>query len=250
MRSTLEYQKKFIHALLTQDMPDGVFNSYNSIDRRLEVYRRNFMQGYCEALKKTYAMTAVYLGDDFYNVAVEYVCQNLPRVGQLFAMYGETFPDFMASPDIKDLARLEWVLQTVVMAKEDVSDFFYLKSGFPENLLWQIRSDVAVFYSDYPVGELYKALKLEEINPTKLNPNSSYYCIYRQDGVPVILPISQAEYNVLNMLQLPQTIGQLFDSLTFPQEMFGNILQRIFTTAFLKVKEIDDYSVAAKCADL
>lgn len=249
MRSTLECQKKFIHALLTQDMPDGVFNSYNSIDRRLEVYRRNFMQGYCEALKKTYAMTAVYLGDDFYNVAVEYVCQNRPRVGQLFAMYGETFPDFMASPDIKDLARLEWVLQTVIMAREDASEFCHLKSDSPESLLWQRRSDVAVFYSDYPVGELYKALKLEEINP-KLNSNPSYYCIYRQEGVPVIFSISRAEYIVLNMLQSPQTIGQLFDNLTFPQEMFGNILQRIFTTTFLKVKEIDDYSVAAKCADL
>ncbi|MCP5322415.1 MAG: putative DNA-binding domain-containing protein [Candidatus Paracaedibacteraceae bacterium] len=249
MRSTLEFQKKFIHALLTQDMLDGVFNSYNNIDRRLEVYRRNFMQGYCEALKKTYAMTAVCLGGDFYNVAVKYVCQNRPLAGQLFSTYGERFPDYIEQSEVKDLARLEWVLQAIIMAREDASDFCQIKSVFPENLLWQRRSDVAVFYSDYPVGELYKALRLEGINP-KLNPNPSYYCIYRQEGVPVIFPISRAEYTVLNMLQSSMTIGQLFDILTFSQEMFGNILQKIFTTTFLKVKEIDDYSFATKCADL
>lgn len=153
MLDDIEVQKAFVRTLLTR-APSDVFVDTFDFAARLEVYRRNFMQGYCNALKKTYAMTAVYFGDEeFAACAVRYVCAYRPLAGQLFATYGEYFSDMLKDPVATELARLEWVLQLVLMSKKDIAPYDEKPISAEER--WQLRSDVQLFKSPYRISEVY-----------------------------------------------------------------------------------------------
>jgi hypothetical protein len=186
MLDDIEVQGAFIRALLVRSNEE-VFVETPDLNVRLEVYRRNFMQGYCNALKKTYAMTATYLGDEEFTLsAVRYVCLHRPLAGQLFATYGENFFEIHEDPIAKELTRLEWVLQLVVMSQEDDS--------------------IHVFKSPYRIGEGYAGLRAKGVMD-KIEKEVSYYLIYSQGGVPVLVPISESEYASLQLLRAQDMIG-------------------------------------------
>lgn len=150
MYDDIDAQVAFEHSVLTQTLSD-LFNSTSDMEVRLDVYRRNFMQGHCKALKKTFAMTARYLGDTFDSLAVSYICQNRPKAGQLFATFGDSFPEFLNDETARELARLEWELQTVIMAALDEGQI----PTEPEDTHWQLRSDVRLFQSKCNVGYIH-----------------------------------------------------------------------------------------------
>lgn len=186
MLDDIEVHGAFIRALLARSNEE-VFVETLDLKARLEVYRRNFMQGYCNALKKTYAMTAVYLGGEaFTAAAVRYVCAHRPLAGQLFATYGENFFEIHEDPIAKELSRLEWILQLVVMSREDDS--------------------IHVFKSLYRIGEGYAGLRAKGVMD-KIEKEVSYYLIYSQGGVPVLVPISESEYAFLQLLREQDTAG-------------------------------------------
>lgn len=230
MVNDIDVQSAFIRTLLTSARED-VFVETADLADRLDVYRRNFMQGNCNALKKTFAMTAVYLGEDvFTSAAVRYVCTHRPLASELFATFGEHFPDMLEDPFAKELARLEWVLQTVAMAKEDVSDWDQMLEGSDT---WQLRSDVRLFTSPYNVAESYAALKAIGLVNVKVN-TTSYYVVYSQEAVPIIFPLNPNEYAFLSLLQSPKCIDEIFDTLTISQEICINLISRLCNRNFLK----------------
>jgi hypothetical protein len=237
----LEFQHGFINAVLNKDVEPNIFVPYIDLEARIDVYRRNFMQGYGRALKKTFSMTAKYLGDAFEEAAVSYVCANRPKAGQLFVTYGHTFPSHLQDPVAEELARLEWDLQTILIGREDVK----LIGNFPDNpdgVMWQLRSDVVLFQSKYSIGHLY----LDLINGHMVNGlpslHPSYYLLYRLDESPIILPINEYEFIALTQLVTPHTVGELFDKLTFSKEIFVSLLSKIFNINFLKVAYVNDSS--------
>jgi len=228
--------------MLDKNVFDGVFVETLDHELRLEVYRKNFMQGHCNALQKTFPMTAVYLKEEFEKIAVTYVCEHRPKAEQLFATYGDTFPGYLKQPIAKEIARLEWALQTLVMAASDLSNQDF-KEEDVEGVYWQMRSDIILFHSPYPIGEMYQILR-QEGAITSVHSHTNYYIIYRRDSVPVIVPLTFFEFTALEHLRVPHTIGDLFDKLTFSQETFGNILPKIFNQNFLKVANVIDFSIA------
>jgi hypothetical protein len=186
MLDDIEVQGAFIRALLAR-ANEEVFVETLDLKARLEVYRRNFMQGYCNALRKTYAMTAVYLGDEAFTAAtVRYVCAHRPLAGQLFATYGENFFEIHEDPIAKELSRLEWMLQLVVMSREDDS--------------------IHVFKSPYRIGQGYAALRAKGV-VYKIEKEASHYLIHLQGCVPVFVPISESEYASLQLLRAQDMTG-------------------------------------------
>ena len=180
MLDDIEVQGAFVRTLLAR-ANEEVFVETLDLNARLEVYRRNFMQGYCSALKKTYAMTAAYLGDEEFTLsAVRYVCTHRPLAGQLFANYGENFFETHKDPIAKELTRLEWILQLVVMSRE--------------------YGSFHGFKSPYRIGEGYAALRAKGV-VDKIEKETSYYLIHSQGGVPVLVPISESEYASLQLLR-------------------------------------------------
>lgn len=232
MYDDIDVQVAFEHSLLTQTLSE-VFNTTLDMEARLDVYRRNFMQGHCKALKKTFAMTAEYLGESFDSLAVAYICQNRPKAGHLFATFGDSFPEFLNDETAWELARLEWELQIVVMTALDEGQI----PAKPEHAHWQLRSDVRLFQSKCNVGEIYRDLKsIGKVEDIAVG--NYYYIISRKHEAPVILPISFDVYAVLDALRTPQLIDELFDKLTLSQEVIVNILPKVFNINFLRGADV------------
>lgn len=241
MGDDLELHSAFVNSMLTQTLSE-VFVDVSDMNARLEVYRRNFMQGHCNALRKTYAMTALYLGEKFEAFAVSYVCQHRPETGPLFATYGKSFSSFLLDPFLADLARLEWILQTVVMAAVEE----HQSTVNSDQAYWRLRSDVRLLQSNYNVGDVYRTLKIAgEIG--HIDQGCYYYVVWSKDGVPILQPLSLEEYRVLDMLRSPQQIDELFDKLTFPKEIIVNILPKVFNQNFLKVSNDNSIDHSEMC---
>jgi hypothetical protein len=236
MHDDIDVQLAFEHSMLTQTLAD-VFVETADMEARLDVYRRNFMQGHWNALKKTFAMTAEYWGDTFDSLAVSYICQNRPKAGQLFATFGDSFPEFLEGSIAQELARLEWVLQTVVMAALDEGQ----TPAKPEQVYWQLRSDVRLFQSKGNVGHAYRNLKSTG-SVGHIKSGAHYYIVYCKNEIPVIHSLSFEEYVILEQLRTPQLIDELFDKLTFSQEIIVNILPKVFNVNYLKVKDVSAIS--------
>lgn len=235
MQNVHDLQKCFISSMLSNTLPDEAFTPTPDILERLEVYRYNFMAGYLATLKQTFPMTANYMEDTFNSVAISYIL-TLPQKNPLLSEYGRTFPEYLTDNIAAELAKLEWLLHTAVLMPEDI------KTNDPPKDLqrahWQLRSDVILCDSSYPIVQLYQQLK-RNISPTLIQPKHSYYVIYRPAGMPTILPLTVKEYQVLTCLLSPILIDELFDKLTFPKLFWVNFLEQMFNAKFLKVAHVN-----------
>ncbi|MDP3936372.1 MAG: DNA-binding domain-containing protein [Alphaproteobacteria bacterium] len=242
MYDDIDLQSAFVHSILTQTLSDS-FVDVSDMEARLEVYRRNFMQGHCNALHKTFAMTAQYLGDAFESLAISYVCQYRPKAGQLFATYGESFASFLQDPLAKGLARLEWDLQSILMLPVDECQM----TVDPNQAYWQLRSDVRLFQRDYNVGEVYRTLKTTG-GVGRVEQECFYYLLRCKDSVPIIQSVSQEEYLILELLKHPHLTDELFDKLTFSKEFIVNLLPKLFNPKFLKVRDDNSNYYSEMCS--
>jgi hypothetical protein len=242
MHDDIDLQSAFVKSMLTQTLSES-FVDVSDMDARLEVYRRNFMQGHCNALRKTFAMTAQYLGDAFTSSAVSYICQHRPKAGELFATYGESFSSFLTDPIAQELSRLEWELQSVVMsAVGECQMTIKLDQAY-----WQLRADVRLFQSQYNVGDVYRTLKTTG-GVGQVERECFYYLLRSEDSIPIIQSVSQEEYLMLVVLRYPHLIGDLFDKLTFSKESIVNLLPKVFNLKFLKVNDGNSNSSSEMCS--
>lgn len=244
MRDDIDLHIAFVDSMLTQTCPE-YFVEASDMDARLEVYRRNFMQGHCRALQKTFAVTAQYLGEAFGSLVVSYVCQHRPKAGQLLATYGDSFPQFLQDPIAAGLARLEWDLQSVMMSKVDEN---YQMSD-SDQVHWQLRSDVRLFQSEYNVRELYRTLKTTGVIP-EIRMDQSYYLLRSTGEIPIIISLSLEEYVVLDLLRSPHSIDNLIDKLTFSKEIIVNTLPKVFNANFLKVSDVNSLYDSKMCSSV
>lgn len=238
MFDDIDLHADFVNSMLTQTISER-FADVEDMKARLDVYRRNFMQGHCNALQKTFAVTFQYLGDAFTPLAVAYVCQYRPKSGQLFATFGESFPVFLQDPIAKELARLEWELQSIAMAAVDECQM----NVDSDQAYWQLRSDVRLFQSDYNIGEAYRILKTKG-KVECVETSQVYYLFRKKDEVPIIQSISQEEYKVLDFLRSPHRLGEIFDKLTFSKE----VIVKVFNINFLKVNNVSTIHHSEKCS--
>jgi hypothetical protein len=242
MYDDIELHSEFVRSMLTHTLSES-FVDVSDMDARLEVYRRSFMQGHCAALRTTFAMTSLYLGDAFTSSAVSYVCQHRPKAGQLFATYGGDFSAFLDDPFAKELARLEWDLQSVAMSAVDEPQM----TVDIELAYWQLRSDLRLFQSEYNVGEVYRSLKTSgEVGHIK--KDISYYLLRCNDGIPSIQLLHLEEYVMLDILRSPHSVGELFDKLIFSKEIIVNILLKLFNKTFLKVQNENSIYHSEMCS--
>lgn len=239
MSRTIDLQRKFITSVLSNIVPEAVFEHHHDIEARLRVYRRNFMQSHCVTLKKIFAVTALYLKDTFDTLAMEYVCRHPPKNGEVFGVYGKFFSSFLSDPVSKELARLEWSLRELLRIPDEDESSLITSNRNPESICWQLRTDVLLFKSPYPVGELYLTLQKNNFFD-KIWPKQSCYVLARHETVPILFPLSAAEYTVLECLRDPCTIGALVDKLTFKQEILVKIIPAIFKPSFLKVADVNN----------
>lgn len=241
----MDLQEAFLNAVLHKEIHSDVFAAVPRLGVRFEIYRQNFMQGYCNALRKTYGQTCKLIGDDaFTQTAVRYVCTHLPDKHQVFATYGSNFFSFLENTAAKELARLEWLLQVVLMAPYDVGGAA-ISGDTPK---WQLRSDVRLLKSDIDVLSLYKELSQGQSDVIK--HQTSWYVMYRAQETPVIKSIGDLEFQIFELLQRPHTADELFHQLTISQDSFVKILSKIMTPNFVRISNESNSSVSEGCYTL
>ena len=108
MPSLSELQRKFAATVL---------DLAREPDARIAVYRHAIFANYRNALGVTYRVVRELTGAPFFDAAVDAFVLAHPSTGGDLNVYGEAFPDFLATyphaaelPYLPDVARLEWAI--------------------------------------------------------------------------------------------------------------------------------------------
>ncbi len=229
-------QQRFIDSMLHNILDVNLFETEEKSQKRLEVYRNNYMQTHCEVLRTKFPMVAKYLDDTFELVAVKYVCECPPKMSGRFSLYGEKFFEYLDDQLAVDLAKLEWLFQQVSMLEEDVVSG--IPSASAEKIWWVRRSDVRLASFDFVITDAYDALIQDKPFP-RIVHEKSWYVIFRKEGRVVLNKISKPSYEVLVTLATPHAAVKLYDMLTFSQTVWNSIFLEVFNNQILKVSHAD-----------
>lgn len=144
------------------------------IESRLGVYQNNILENMTKVLEITYPTIHALVGEEFFKqVAYTYVRENPPSSGDV-NLYGENFPDFIASlkqtetlPYLGDVARYEWAINKAYYADNDTAltpeALKNIEEKDYENICFTLRSSVSLLHSPYAVDEIKEfALKTDE----------------------------------------------------------------------------------------
>ncbi|MDW3687298.1 DNA-binding domain-containing protein [Cupriavidus sp. CV2] len=94
-------------------------------EARLNIYRDTATSVFVTALKLSYPAVQALVGEEFFEGAARLFLESSPPRSAWLDAYGAAFPDFLAElpeaatlPYLPDTARLEWVVNTVLHARE------------------------------------------------------------------------------------------------------------------------------------
>jgi hypothetical protein len=120
-----DLQKAFLEGIFTLDTPSAVLDQIQpslklAAADHLEIYRGSIFGTLTKALAETYPVCRQLVGDLCFDQITTLFIQKFPSVSPDLYEYGEEFPTFLASldplqslPYLPDVARLEWVWQSV-----------------------------------------------------------------------------------------------------------------------------------------
>jgi len=169
-------QSAFINAVLAPDapVPMGLADaSGHPVAARFNVYRNNVAVSLKEALSSGFPAIKSLLGAAFFDSMTGVYLRAHPPKSPRLALYGETFPDFLAGfepvrhlPYLPDVARLEYALRQSYHAA-DATALTAEALQHPEALTHPLRLAPSVFWieSAYPVTQIHAAA-LGGSNPT------------------------------------------------------------------------------------
>ncbi|WP_417267004.1 putative DNA-binding domain-containing protein [Celeribacter baekdonensis] len=161
-------QSAFIHAVLNPDapVPTGLTDaSGRPASARFNVYRNNVTVSLKEALSSGFPAIKSLLGTAFFDAMTGTYLRAHPPKSPRLALYGETFPDFLAGfdplrhlPYLPDIARLEYALRQSYHAA-DTTALTPDALQTPEALIRPLRLAPSVFWieSAYPVTQIHAA---------------------------------------------------------------------------------------------
>jgi hypothetical protein len=245
MNSLHETQRRFTNYTLRglgQDLAaDGIKSNFLTAQQRLAIYRNNSQLGLTEALSDGYPVVNKLVGTEFFNhLARSYIRRHPPKAGCLLS-FGGQFADFISAfesaavlPYLPDMARLEWYwheafheadakpLAMAMLAKVDPAS--YGKLGFT------LHPSSRFLVSDYPILKIWQSNQddyegNEQIN---LDEGGCHLLIYRPEWDVVIFPLSEAEYQFLNLLAMELTLIQALEQVMAKAPNFAvqAVLQR------------------------
>jgi len=118
-----ELQQDFARAVLTGEVPPGLFTGRVPAQAALSIHRDTIIGALGHALRLSYPTVEALVGADFFDATARlFAEQNLPRAAAL-AAYGEGFADFLAAfapaaslPYLPDVARLDRAVEAALRA--------------------------------------------------------------------------------------------------------------------------------------
>jgi hypothetical protein len=159
----------FATALLDPDapLPEGIIASHGiTPSERFAVYRNNVVQGLITALEARFPIVRRVVGEEFFAAAARVHAMRNPPHSPIMALYGEDFPDFLASfapcaelPYLADLARIETARTRAYHAADaeplPAETFANLLAGDLAGLRMKLHPSLSIIASPHPVATIF-----------------------------------------------------------------------------------------------
>jgi len=227
--SLRELQRQFISDCLSADLTPDNISIETVIDTRkisakgqMGIYRESAIGNIIIPMQITYPVIEKLVGREFFRATCrQYIKVYWPKTGNMDD-YGQEFAEFLGNFEpvkelsyISDVARLEWLYHESSIADDmepsDWNSFANLSEDDIENTSILLHPTVRLFYSLYPVKEIW------DINQHKLEPSreldldntqGGYVLCYRQSYKTTILTIDEADYVFLFAISSDKTLYQ------------------------------------------
>jgi len=152
------------------------FASNGKFDRKgIEIYQRNLLASATRSLANSYPTVNALLGDDLLNVLTRDFLIAHPKSQYDWAQWGSEFPQWLAFHPVStdaiylvDCAKLDWIIHMSSKAEDnniDLNSLLLLESHDLNDLQLTYNPSVNVFYSDYPIVDIYIAHDKDKVNP-------------------------------------------------------------------------------------
>jgi hypothetical protein len=185
----------------------------------LKVYRGNLLFGIIGAMKESYVMTKVLLGENNFNFFVrDFLFQN-PSTNSDLIQYGGGFGDFLSTRKeiehlafLSDVARLEWALERAFYAQPEPSFLGELSADWQKTVP-VLKGSVQLLSTRYRVHEAWLAFtdKGEEgINHGMFKAEPEYLVIWSDEGAPRVTPVNETFAEWMEGVQ----VGKSSDAMT------------------------------------
>ena len=215
------------------------------------IYQHNVNQGLINALRTSYPMCLMYLGDAaFKALAKSFVMAYPPKQANLNE-YGEGLSHFIRHHPIKnayllaDLAALDWHRQKNFYAADEQAicwEQLECLAEVPEQqyryLQLILRQDISVLSSHFNLDIIWQqyhanrhGMKTNKIKVLQQQSRSFYYCIYRKQYHAVLEPITEDNFIILKGLRQGKTLGEL--SVGLRDSVWTNLLPDYMSKQFI-----------------
>ena len=191
------FQGDFIDALFGGDKAPAVSHVIGddtlTAEQRFGIYSGSVHGILTQALGVMFPICKSLVGDDFFdNMCKIFIDQNPPATS-FFAEYGAALPEFIKSfehvndlPYLHDVARLEWIRQTIwheeASQTSDFSGLATLSEDDQSNVVFKLSNRMRLIKSDYRIDELWFAHQPDnEIELEDIDINQAVKLIIRRD---------------------------------------------------------------------
>jgi len=239
-------QKEFWSALTDSD--DAVVASICNDGRldasdRLEIYRTNVRSLHVSVLMSVYPVCEKILGSDYFKqIAVKYFKQNPSRSVDLNE-YGELFADFLQQlsqqrpeltdyPYLADLAQLEWQIQKVYFAadnvKLDVLEFQKTYANNPGEIKFSLQEGMSILESEFPIAELWEVHQADsETFVSDMVNQHEYLCVFRNEYQVSIKKINVDMFRLISLMKNEKKLSEIADAYVDSQRLNAALAQLI-----------------------
>lgn len=222
----VQWQNDLVESVIN----DSTANSVQTLHpRQLAVYRHNVSQGLINALKTSYPICLMQMGNSIFNELAKAYIKSHPPTQPNLNDYGVQLSDFITSHGVdyeelfSDLARLDWQRQISFYAADDkpltqqqLAQLAAISETRYSELQLILRQDLSVLSSHFNLTMVWKQYqagrhsnKYTKIKHLDRQSRSYYYCLYRKPYHVVVDVISEQDFTILQALKQGKTLGQL-----------------------------------------
>lgn len=232
MTSLEKYQAEMFAYILGDDQTDvadkiaTLSSSDAEIQRRLHVYRNNYLYSMSESLSDSFPVLHRLLGDDLFKMLARDYVQQKPPVAASLLVYGYDFLTFLAEhpaceslPFLQDIGHIEWLYIQCFHGPEvtciDLYDLLDIDENHLPEVSFVTQPNVYLFHSKFPALEIWQANLEEEVPELDLSTlPATYLMLYRVNHDVIPMQLSPLAYYFLLALTQGKTIQMAWQQAT------------------------------------
>lgn len=193
---------------------------FSSVEQ-LTVYAMGYRTRLYEAIWEDYPVLAQYLGKESMDAMVKSFVSYVPSQHYNLSHYSSLLPEFLrdypkATPLAKDIARLEYAIAHVAVARETAAlKPEHLAHLTPEALLsypLKLREASTLLHFSTQVNALYRAIK-EQSSCQETEVSPVFLAVYRHEEEVFRLELEEIEFHLLQILSSGVCLGDALEAL-------------------------------------